>query len=81
MDSTKHLVSLDPSKRPEDWVVEFQADDGTTEYLEGEKHADFEGLYFRYPPGNLYAWLPPRGSGTIHVTVPDGTTTEVRWHG
>lgn len=80
-DRAKHLVSVDPSERPETWVVEFRADDGTTDLLAGKKYGDFEGLYFRYPIDNLYAWCLPTASGTVHVTTPDGTTADQRSSG
>lgn len=82
-DCAKHLVSLDPSERPESWVVEFRGDDGCTETLRGEKYGNFEGLYFSYPYDDLYAWCLPTGAGTVHVTAPDGSTAAERssgWH-
>jgi hypothetical protein len=58
--------------------VKFVAEDGTTEILTGEKYGNFEGLYFKYPHDDLYAWCLPTAPGTVHITAPDGTITVER---
>ena len=80
-DVTQYLVSVDPSERPETWLVEFHTDDGVITALEGDRYGDFEGLYFKYPIQNLYSWCLPSGTGTVRVTGPDGSVEEIHHHG